>query len=79
MHDRETLWLSEMTTRNNKKQVSLADLKKPVSKQNSNPQAAQKFYALLVLKKFRAIEINQSEAYADIAVRRGGLFDDPKL
>lgn len=43
------------------------------------PQAAQKFYALLVLKKFRAIEIDQEEAYADISVRRGDLFDDPKL
>lgn len=45
----------------------------------NNPQAAQKFYALLVLKKFRAIEIHQTEAYADISVRRGDLFDDPKL
>lgn len=46
---------------------------------NSRKQAAQKFYSLLVLKKFRALSITQSEPYADILVERGPMFDNPKL
>lgn len=42
-------------------------------------QAAQKFYSLLVLKKFQALEIRQDTAYGDIAVTRGIMFDNPKL
>lgn len=46
---------------------------------NSRKQAAQKFYSLLVLKKFRALSITQSEPYADILVEKGPMFDNPKL
>ncbi|XP_055371620.1 double-strand-break repair protein rad21 homolog isoform X2 [Condylostylus longicornis] len=58
---KESLMLSEMTFRNNRK------------------QAAQKFYSLLVLKKFCALEIFQDEPYGDIAVKKGPMFDNPKL
>lgn len=57
----ESMVLSEMTHRNDKK------------------QAAQKFYSLLVLKKFKALEITQPQPYADITITRGPLFDNPKL
>ncbi|XP_062535783.1 double-strand-break repair protein rad21 homolog isoform X2 [Armigeres subalbatus] len=57
----ESMVLSEMTHRNDKK------------------QAAQKFYSLLVLKKFKALEITQPEPYADITITRGPLFENPKL
>lgn len=46
---------------------------------NTRKQAAQKFYSLLVLKKFRALSITQSEPYADILVEKGPMFDNPKL
>ncbi|XP_013109711.2 double-strand-break repair protein rad21 homolog [Stomoxys calcitrans] len=46
---------------------------------NSRKQAAQKFYSLLVLKKFRALNIDQEAPYSDIIITRGTLFDNPKL
>ncbi|EAA09166.4 AGAP004560-PA [Anopheles gambiae str. PEST] len=46
---------------------------------NNKKQAAQKFYSLLVLKKFKALEISQKQPYDDITVTRGPLFDNPKL
>lgn len=46
---------------------------------NDKKQAAQKFYSLLVLKKFKALEITQPEPYADITITRGPLFENPKL
>ncbi|XP_053682555.1 double-strand-break repair protein rad21 homolog A isoform X2 [Sabethes cyaneus] len=57
----DSMVLSDMTHRNNKK------------------QAAQKFYSLLVLKKFKALEISQQRPYDDILITRGPLFDNPKL
>lgn len=42
-------------------------------------QAAQKFYSLLVLKKFQALDIKQDVAYGDILVTKGIMFDNPKL
>ncbi|XP_037037631.1 double-strand-break repair protein rad21 homolog [Bradysia coprophila] len=57
----DSLYLSEMTTKNNRK------------------QAAQKFYSLLVLKKFQALDIKQDTAYGDILVTKGIMFDNPKL
>lgn len=42
-------------------------------------QAAQKFYSLLVLKKFRALDIQQDASYGDILVTKGTMFDNPKL
>ncbi|XP_055526718.1 double-strand-break repair protein rad21 homolog isoform X2 [Wyeomyia smithii] len=46
---------------------------------NNKKQAAQKFYSLLVLKKFKALEISQQRPYDDILITRGPLFDNPKL
>ncbi|XP_011177098.1 double-strand-break repair protein rad21-like protein 1 [Zeugodacus cucurbitae] len=46
---------------------------------NTRKQAAQKFYSLLVLKKFRALNIEQTQPYADIEISRGPLFENPKL
>ncbi|XP_004519196.1 double-strand-break repair protein rad21 homolog [Ceratitis capitata] len=46
---------------------------------NSRKQAAQKFYSLLVLKKFRALNIAQTQPYSDIEISRGPLFENPKL
>ncbi|EJY57797.1 AAEL017135-PA [Aedes aegypti] len=57
----DSMVLSEMTHRNDKK------------------QAAQKFYSLLVLKKFKALEITQPKPYADITITRGPLFENPIL
>lgn len=61
LNTKESIYLSEMTTRNTKK------------------QAAQKFYALLMLKKFQALQIKQDEPYGDILVTRGVMFDNPTL
>ncbi|XP_029713553.2 double-strand-break repair protein rad21 homolog isoform X2 [Aedes albopictus] len=57
----DSMVLSEMTHRNDKK------------------QAAQKFYSLLVLKKFKALEITQPKPYDDITITRGPLFENPIL
>uniref|UniRef100_A0A6B2E8Y9 Putative dna repair protein rad21 n=1 Tax=Phlebotomus kandelakii TaxID=1109342 RepID=A0A6B2E8Y9_9DIPT len=46
---------------------------------NSKKQAAQKFYSLLVLKKFQALEIKQDDPFGDILVTKGVMFDNPKL
>ncbi|XP_058812778.1 double-strand-break repair protein rad21 homolog A isoform X2 [Topomyia yanbarensis] len=46
---------------------------------NNKKQAAQKFYSLLVLKKFKALEIAQPKPYDDILISRGPMFDNPKL
>ncbi|XP_070072458.1 double-strand-break repair protein rad21 homolog isoform X2 [Drosophila takahashii] len=46
---------------------------------NSRKQAAQKFYSLLVLKKFKVLHIAQSAPYADITITRGPTFENPKI
>ncbi|KAH8379898.1 hypothetical protein KR009_007823 [Drosophila setifemur] len=46
---------------------------------NSRKQAAQKFYSLLVLKKFKVLQITQSTPYADIGITRGSTFENPKI
>ncbi|KRT86530.1 hypothetical protein AMK59_1363 [Oryctes borbonicus] len=46
---------------------------------NSRKQAAQKFYSLLVLKKFRVLELEQEEPYSEIFVLKGTKFDEPVL
>ncbi|XP_014208910.1 double-strand-break repair protein rad21 homolog isoform X2 [Copidosoma floridanum] len=46
---------------------------------NSRKQAAQKFYTLLVLKKFQVLEINQECSYADIYVTKGPKWETPAL
>ncbi|XP_043286205.1 double-strand-break repair protein rad21 homolog [Venturia canescens] len=46
---------------------------------NSRKQAAQKFYTLLVLKKFQVLELNQECSYADIVVTKGPKWENPSL
>lgn len=46
---------------------------------NNRKQAAQKFYTLLVLKKFQVLELNQECSYAEIVVTKGPKFDNPAL
>ncbi|XP_041632330.1 double-strand-break repair protein rad21 homolog isoform X2 [Drosophila kikkawai] len=46
---------------------------------NSRKQAAQKFYSLLVLKKFKVLHITQPAPYADITITRGQTFENPKI
>jgi cohesin complex subunit SCC1 len=41
-------------------------------------QAAQKFYSLLVLKKFQMLDIEQEQPFAEIVCSRGDAFDDNK-
>lgn len=46
---------------------------------NNKKQAAQKFYSLLVLKKFQVLELEQHGAYEEIFVMKGAKFDNPVL
>lgn len=46
---------------------------------NTKKQAAQKFYSLLVLKKFHVLELSQEEAYGTITVVKGPKFDNPSM
>jgi len=46
--------------------------------QNNRKQVAAKFYTLLVLKKLQAIDIRQEEAFGDIVIARGPMFDSVK-
>lgn len=61
LETKDSLTLSEMAYKNNRK------------------QAAQKFYTLLVLKKFQVLELTQESSYADIRVTKGPKFDNPAL
>jgi cohesin complex subunit SCC1 len=44
-------------------------------KRNGRKMAAQKFYSLLVLKKYEIIEVTQDETYGDIIISQGDKFD----
>ncbi|XP_015590228.1 double-strand-break repair protein rad21 homolog isoform X2 [Cephus cinctus] len=46
---------------------------------NNRKQAAQKFYTLLVLKKFQVLELSQEHSYAEILVTKGPKFETPAL
>ncbi|XP_012271464.1 double-strand-break repair protein rad21 homolog isoform X2 [Orussus abietinus] len=46
---------------------------------NNRKQVAQKFYTLLVLKKFQVLELSQEYSYAEIFVTKGPKFDNPAL
>ncbi|XP_076628581.1 RAD21 cohesin complex component verthandi isoform X1 [Colletes latitarsis] len=46
---------------------------------NNRKQVAQKFYTLLVLKKFQVLELHQEYPYADIIVGKGSKFENPAL
>lgn len=77
----DKLLFTEVTIRHNRKQVGglikkFITLKLP----NSNWfQAAQKFYSLLVLKKFQALELQQDGAYEEIIITKGAKFENPTL
>ena len=40
-------------------------------------QVAHNFYSLLVLKKFRTLNLYQKQSYDDIHISKGDKFDDP--
>lgn len=42
-------------------------------------QVAQKFYSLLVLKKFQVLDLEQEDAYNEIYVSKGPKFDNPTM
>nr|CAI5830524.1 unnamed protein product [Callosobruchus analis] len=46
---------------------------------NTKKQASQKFYSLLVLKKFSVLELEQHEPYGTITVTKGKKFDNPTM
>ncbi|XP_072394085.1 uncharacterized protein vtd isoform X1 [Diabrotica undecimpunctata] len=46
---------------------------------NNKKLAAQKFYSLLVLKKFHVLELEQQEAYGTISIYKGPKFDNPSM
>jgi chromatin segregation and condensation protein Rec8/ScpA/Scc1 (kleisin family) len=45
-------------------------------KRNSRKHVAQKFYSLLVLKKYEIIDVSQDEHYGDIIICKGEKFDE---
>lgn len=82
----DSLMLSTFTQNSSKKMVSSGRGESSSGELTSNgilllipSQAAQKFYSLLVLKKFQALEIDQQVPFGDICIRRGDMFDNPKL
>jgi chromatin segregation and condensation protein Rec8/ScpA/Scc1 (kleisin family) len=47
-----------------------------LTKKNVRKHVAQKFYSLLVLKKYDIIEISQDETYGDIIISKGPKFEN---
>lgn len=47
-----------------------------LAKKNSRKHAAQKFYSLLVLKKYDIIEVSQADTYGDIIISKGEKFEN---
>lgn len=46
-----------------------------LTKKTGRKHAVQKFYSLLVLKKYEIIELSQEETYSDIIICKGDKFD----
>ncbi|XP_050430301.1 double-strand-break repair protein rad21 homolog [Adelges cooleyi] len=46
---------------------------------NRRKEAAQKFYSVLVLKKYKVLELIQAAPYEPIQLVKGACFTDPKL
>ena len=46
-----------------------------LTKRNGRKNLAQKFYSLLVLKKYEIIDLSQDEHYGDIIISKGDKFD----
>ena len=47
-----------------------------LARKNLRKMVAQKFYSLLVLKKYEIIEVSQDETYGDIILSKGEKFDN---
>lgn len=47
-----------------------------LSRKNVRKHAAQKFYSLLVLKKYDIIDVMQADTYGDIIINKGDKFDN---
>jgi hypothetical protein len=46
-----------------------------VIRKNNKKQSAQKFYSLLVLKKYDIIDVSQAKCFDDIIISKGEMFD----
>lgn len=78
----DKLLFTEITIRHNRKQVGGFIQKNCLTSKLPNSiwfQAAQKFYSLLVLKKFQALDLQQDGAYEEIIVTKGAKFENPTL
>ncbi len=47
-----------------------------LSRKNLRKHAAQKFYSLLVLKKYDIIDVCQTDTYGDIIISKADKFDN---
>merc|ERR1711862_871262 len=52
--------------------LSYKDLEK---KKDTKKDAAQKFYSLLVLQKFHALDVDQTSIYGDLNIMKGPCFE----
>ncbi|KAF7268643.1 hypothetical protein GWI33_018261 [Rhynchophorus ferrugineus] len=59
----------------NSTQITLSEL----CRKNKRKQAAQKFYSVLVLKKFHVLELHQSGPYDEIFIEKGPKFENPVI
>lgn len=79
LQKQDKIYLTDMTYRNTKKQVKFHSIMSDLSLTNDlSQQAAQKFYSLLVLKKFQMLDIEQEHPFAEIVCSRGEAFDENK-
>ncbi len=47
-----------------------------LTKRNARKQVAQKFYSLLILKKYDAIDVTQCDSFGDIIITKSNKFDN---
>ncbi|XP_060526179.1 double-strand-break repair protein rad21 homolog isoform X2 [Cylas formicarius] len=69
------LFLAVRTRLQQSNQMTLTE----VCHRNNKKQAAQKFYSLLVLKKFQVLELEQADAYDEIFILKGLKFENPVI
>ncbi|KAL1491871.1 hypothetical protein ABEB36_012400 [Hypothenemus hampei] len=69
------LFLSVKPKLQQEPQITLSE----ICYRNKKKQAAQKFYSLLVLKKFHVLELEQQKAYDEIYVSKGLKFENPVM
>ena len=51
------------------------NFKELVRGHQTRKEVAQRFYSMLVLKKLRAVDVEQAEPYGDIWLKRSDRFD----